>query len=66
MTWDEFAISYVLVVEDRNDLLASVTVHRMNHFSKEGLETGIFIDAQIAWEKHRLVREYSLMASHRQ
>jgi hypothetical protein len=31
------------------------TVHRMNHFSKEGFETGIFIGAQIAGEISRRV-----------
>jgi hypothetical protein len=41
------------------------TVHRINHFSKEGFETGIFIGAQIAGEKPWPVREYSAVASHR-
>jgi hypothetical protein len=44
----------------------SVTVHRMNHISKEVFETVILIDAQIAGEKPQPVREYSAVGSHKQ
>ena len=44
----------------------SVTVHSVNHFSKEGFETGIFIGPPISGKKPRPVREYSAVASHRQ
>lgn len=36
----------------------SVTVHRMNHISKEVFETVMLIGAQIAGEKPPQVREY--------